>query len=41
MITTIKGEKHELLYLVTPTILPGIILTKLSLTAKKAACGPP
>lgn len=28
-------------YLVTPTILPGIILTKFSLTAKNAACGPP
>lgn len=35
---TVRGMK---LYLVTPTILPGIILTRLSLTAKKAACGPP
>lgn len=27
-------------YLVTPTILPGIILTRFSLTAKNAAWGP-
>lgn len=34
-----KGEGS--LYLVTPTILPGIILTRFSLTAKNAAWGPP